>query len=481
MLATDFFSKSSSNPGLYVSFDEFINAIGDKLPLVFIAKVEPKSAMVRKELLEVAKVLKIDNSKKVRKIIGSLFNERDGEFFLTYIYRFRRYLRELVVSQHYMGLVIHGTANIGGTEKTITKIYVIGINDLRDGLFVNEVNSIPVEVEERLIEIRFGMLINDSIRFLDLYYTQDDVFRKVFRYDIDVVDPKAVLSVKDDVFGITVYRVSGEISFELMRADLRTYLSNLFRRQLYMYTAYIGADIIIGILLDHGFNVPLNVRFVRDETDHGFGNDTTVRITVPGALTRKTDMNKLLWAFERLLEDYFTVEDVREDERTIWLKGPELKIFVRLSSRFTYGRPRGDLVIDVTMPNETDAESTGLYADMLDDIVKNIEDLMNTEQEYKFQMGNHLIRIINGVPINFTYKPKVEPTHLMPISLTVFEPFQYFVTPRTKIHIEHVEHGTKELSFDNFYLLQIRTTEVSDNFIEKRNLLALRRLIKQYT
>ena len=96
-------------------------------------------------------------------------------------------------------------------------------------------------------------------------------------------------------------------------------------------------------------------------------------------------------------------------------------------------------------------------------------------------MGNHLIRLENALPVNLAYEPRVRPLFYPPISITVFNPMEFIVTPKSKVTIEHVEHGNREITFDDTYVLRIRTANVSNDHIEKRNVLALRRLIKQYT
>jgi hypothetical protein len=137
------------------------------------------------------------------------------------------------------------------------------------------------------------------------------------------------------------------------------------------------------------------------------------------------------------------------------------------------------LVFNIATP--TDIESKGYYIDIMSDIKKNVRELMDTEQEHTIYVGNHLIKLVNALPINFTYEPKVKPVFYPPLSLTVHQPMEYIVTPRTRVTIEHVEHGNREITFDDTYVLHVRTTNVANDYIEKRNVLALRRLMTQYT
>jgi hypothetical protein len=159
----------------------------------------------------------------------------------------------------------------------------------------------------------------------------------------------------------------------------------------------------------------------------------------------------------------------------------DFDVIIDLNVDYRYGEPRGDLLIDISMPFDPDAESKKYYVDIMSDVKKNVEELLNSEQRFTTYVGNHLIRLENALPINFTYEPKIKPVFYPPISITVFNPMEFIVTPKTKIVIEHVEHGAREITFDDTYVLRIRTTNVANDYIEKRNVLALRRLMTQYT
>jgi len=63
--------------------------------------------------------------------------------------------------------------------------------------------------------------------------------------------------------------------------------------------------------------------------------------------------------------------------------------------------------------------------------------------------------------------------------ITVYRPRTFLVTPRTKVTVEHSQHGSKRISFDSTYALEITTTNISDEHLEKVNVIALRKLLKQ--
>jgi hypothetical protein len=117
---------------------------------------------------------------------------------------------------------------------------------------------------------------------------------------------------------------------------------------------------------------------------------------------------------------------------------------------------------------------------MIHDIINNIRDMLNnSERVDEVIVGNHYIRIEHGLPVNFVYEPKIRPKLLDPLLITVYIPRTFLVTPKTRVVIEHAQHGTKHISFDSTYALEITTTNISDDYLEKVNVIALRKLLKQ--
>ena len=422
--------------------------------------IEFDNVKVRGELLDVVKLLRINDSKIARRMATFLFNDRDAEFFMQYVYRFRKYLKTVVIAPHYLEVVLEGEIRVGNKTGNIRRMYIVGVNDYKDMLFVNEVNTYVGKYD----------LYYDS-NGIAYKYADDSDFREAFGYDVDVLTPRITLGVDGDDF-MKSFRVSGEIVFEVIRTDIDYYVESLFKDHVRRYIAYLVSDFIARLLLDNGFSVPSSPEFAGVVPN-------TVRLFIPGAVTRNTNLEKVIMAFKRMLEGYFTVE--MTDSGIIRASTDDFSVIIDLNVDYRYGEPRGDLVVDVSMPNDTDAENRRYYVDIMSDIKKNVRELMNSEQTHVVHMGNHLIRLENAVPINFTYEPKVKPVFYPPLSLTVHQAMEYIVTPKTKIVIEHVEHGNREITFDDTYVLHIRTTNVANDYIEKRNVLALRRLITQYT
>ena len=443
----------------YVSLIDFIHELSGEdreaiaRHMSYIA-FDANSIMVRKELLELAKILRVNNPRIARRMANSLFNDRDTEFFMNYVHKFRKCVKNLVIAPHYMQIQLGG--RFGRWE--INRKYIVGLNDFKDTLFINEVDTYVHGLD---------VYVDDRFRY---FYTDDNSFRETFGYDIDVLDSTTLGLDSNEV--LRSFRVSGEVVFQVWTVDVDYYTERLFKPHVHRYIAYLAADYIARIMLDNGFNIPMSPGFRES-------SPATVRIIVPGALTRTADFEKVTVAFKRMLKDYFTVESTDVDP--IIVSTEDFKVEVILYSDYRYGEPRGDLMIEISMPDDTDAKSRKYYTEIMSDVKKNVRDLLDTGQMHTVYVGNHLIRLENVLPVNFTYEPRIKPVLYPPINLTVYQPMEYFVTPKTKIHIEHLEHGTRELSFNNTYVLDIRTTTVANDYIEKRNVLALRRLITQYT
>jgi hypothetical protein len=423
--------------------------------------IELDNVKVRRELLDVMRLLRINDSKIARRMATSLFNDRDAEFFIQYVYRFRKYLKTVVIAPHYLEVVLEGEIRVGGRTGNIRRMYIVGVNDYKDTLFVNEVNTYVGKYD----------LYYDS-NGIAYKYADDSDFREAFGYDVDVLTPRITLGVDGDNF-MKSFRVSGEVVFEVVRADIDYYVERLFKDHVRRYIAYLVSDFIARLLLDNGFSIPSSPEFAGIVPN-------TVRLFVPGAVTRNTNLEKVKMAFKRMLEDYFTTVEMK-DGGIIRASTDDFDVIIDLNVDYRYGEPRGDLVIDISMPFDPDAENRKYYVEIMSDIKKNVRELMSSEQTHVVHVGNHLIRLENALPINFTYEPKIKPVFYPPISITVFNPMEFIVTPKTKIVIEHVEHGAREITFDDTYVLRIRTTNVANDYIEKRNVLALRRLMTQYT
>jgi len=428
---------------------------------------------VRRELLDVAKMLLNDNKKIVERLAKEYFvDEMHALYFMEYVYKFRRFISRLIFAPHYLGVLLHATQEDerGREINRIQRYYVIGINDYSDGLFINELSTLSALVFK---VITYGNITIDA--------STDEDFKRFFGYDKDVLEQEAVLTLEyNNNTPLSRYRVSGEVVFEIWSASER-YITSLFNDQIQRYITYLIADKVMRILIDHGFNPDPNVRFR--------GSEVVIRL--PGILSGKlatwkredNDEAKVVKAFASIIGKYFTLKDVVTDgDKKIVISDETAMADVSfIFNRRGWGQRRGDLELWISPSGlGIDSPTSRTYDNMIHDIINNIRDMLNnSERVDEVMIGNHYIRIERGLPVNFVYEPKIRPKLLDPMLITVYRPRTFLVTPRTKVTVEHSQHGSKRISFDSTYALEITTTNISDEHLEKVNVIALRKLLKQ--
>ena len=427
---------------------------------------------VRRELFDAIKNMLFNDDKKIVERLARehFVDEMHATYFMEYVYKFRKVISSLIFAPHYLGIILHATReNRWGREvDKIRKYYVIGINDNTDGLFINEMGTLP--------PIFFDVVTYNGIT---ISTSTDADFRRYFGYHKDVLEQEAILTLENKN-SLIRYRVSGEIIFELRDAD-DDYLRSLFHERVERHIAYVVADKVMRVLIDHGFNPTLRTSVDGD----------IVIIRLPGILSGKlatwkredNDEAKVVKAFASIIGRYFTLKDVVTDgDKKIVISDETAMADVSfIFNRRGWGQRRGDLELWISPSGlGIDSPTSRTYDNMMHDIINSIRDMLNnSERVDEVIVGNHYIRIEHGLPVNFVYEPKIRPKLLDPMLITVYRPRTFLVTPRTKVAVEHTQHGSKRISFDSTYALEITTTNISDEHLEKVNVIALRKLLKQ--
>jgi hypothetical protein len=415
---------------------------------------------VRRELADIVRLLFNSGKEAAVELAGRLFlDDTHAGVFMSYVYEYRDRITDIVFSPNYMGISIEPPGEL-------IRNYVIGVNDYRDGLFINGVNLALLHVKSGVNDCymrRGGRIIVAT--------AGDGDFREVFGYDTDVPGQEAVLTTGGR--GSVSYRVQGEVVFELTRADNK-YLTELFREQVYRSIAIHVADKVMRLLVDHGFN-----------TDAVIAVDD-VLIVLPGALagiipnTSEDDEGVDRWAvardltglFASILGEYFTVRSTRFGNIHISDDIASASVFIEVDNRLR------DITLRVTAWRDTPTKH--IHDRMMSELIGSVKDMLkNSERTDELMIGNHYIKIERGLPVNFEYEPDpvLKPRMLRSMLITVSGLREFLVTPRTVVTIEHPQHGAKHLRFDGTYELRIRTTMISDSYIEDVNAVVLRRLV----
>jgi len=408
---------------------------------------------VRGELVDIVRLLFSGGEPVGRLVEGLFIDSTHAEFFMRNVLEGRRYVRIIVFSQNYLGVSIEPPWRPG-------RDYVIGVNDYRDGLFINELDLFSLYARNGIHHC-----YNESGSGVVIIATASDGdFRMAFDYDADVLSQEAVLTTGR-------YRVQGEVVFELTRADDK-HLESLFKEQVALSIANHMADKIVRILIDQGFNPSAEVS----------GGD--VYIIVPGALADiapnvpKCDplVSELRWGFIRklgglfasILGGYFTVMSTGDGSMIISDETAVVRVDVDVDSRLR------DVMLRVTA-----LEAKRIYDKMVGEIISNVKDMLNNSERIdELMIGNHYIRIERGLPINFEYEPEpvLKPRVLENLLVVVSIPRAFLVTPRSLVVIEHPQHGSRRLRFDGTYDLRVTTTTVSGRYVNSINAIVLKRL-----
>lgn len=431
--------------------------------------MDASNFFVRRELFVVANMLFNDDEEMVGRLAREYFvDELHALYFLEYVYKSRRDVCGLVFAPHYLGITLCRTIEIMSEHKIyeIRKYYVIGVNDYKDGLFINEFGEMPPSLYP---VTRYGNFAISA--------SKDEYFRKYFGYDKDILEDEAVLTLGQNNEP-TRYRVSGEIVFALQRAD-DDYIKSLFGEQVWRYITYIVADKMMRVLIDHGFNPEL-------PREHLGWKSAEIRL--PGISSElvaggrydsdDTRIIRIIKMFAPIIGKYFTILDIStKDVLGISILDEMVRAFVTFV--FNDEKLERSLSLWVTLSGllEMDSSTKRTYNTMMRDVINNVKDLLyNSERVDELMIGNHYIRIERGLPVNLVYEPKIRPKLLEPMLITVYRPRVFLVTPRTRVTVEHVQHGTRHISFDGTYALEITTTRVPFDYLEKMNAMALKRL-----
>jgi hypothetical protein len=401
---------------------------------------------VRRELLEIAEALFNDNEEAVWELARRLFiDDTHAGFFMRYVYRRREDVIRLVFAPHYLAIIMKSEPH-----KRFKPDFAIGVNDYRDGLFINELYL--ANVEYAITELCSD--IEKCVGGIIVAAVGDGDFRAAFGYDVDVLGQEAVITTSGR------YRVQGEVVFNIEEVD-DDYTKRLFNEQILRSILIYTADMVVRILIDHGFSPVAQVE----------GNGK-VLVRVP-VIPR--DIDGYLRFIAEILGKYFTVHyttyyTTKEVVHRLWISNNEVAAAIEANSDTED--------IDLTIEPWLRGPTGQVYNEMINAITGGIKDMLsNSERIDELLVGRHYIKIERGLPVNFTYEPGLKPKILEPVLITAHKPRAFLVTPRSLVTIEHPQHGVKRIRFNGTYELTVGTTWVSSSQIVNMNTIVFDRLL----
>jgi hypothetical protein len=401
---------------------------------------------VRRELLEIAGALFNDNEDAVLELARRLFiDDAHAGFFMRHVYRRRGDVIQLVFAPHYLAIIMKPEP-----YKRFKPDFAIGVNEYRDGLFINELYLANVEytITELCSDIEkcVGRIIVAAVG--------DDAFRAAFGYDRDVLGQEAIITTSGR------YRVQGEVVFNIEEVG-DDYPKRLFNEQVLRSISIYTADVVMRILIDHGLSPVARV---------GGSGEVLVRVPVI-----PHNIDGYLRVIAEILGKYFTAHystyfTMKEVVHRLWISNNE--VAAEMEANFN------DESIDFTIEPWLIEPTKQVYNEMINMIAGGIKDMLNNSERIdELLVGRHYIKIEHGLPVNFTYEPGLKPKILEPVLITVHKPRTFLVTPRSVVTIEHPQHGVKRIRFNGTYELTVNTTRVSSKQIVDMNTIIFDRLL----
>jgi hypothetical protein len=317
-------------------------------------------------------------------------------------------------------------------------MYVVGVDNLSNRLFVNKVPRLPSEYADAVYYGKFYVA-----------FTDDKAFWQIFGYDNDVDDSRPCVTI--DIIGN--YRIQGEIIMSAEKTDnLFMRLINNFDRSIEDYLQALAIDRMYGILMEIGYNpeitsigrnVELNVDIkVNDKQFSNFVNNVT-----------------------RAIKKYFDGVDNEIDYYYA-------KIFARTSDlgEITFHIQKRKDLDRINIYVDHDGRETMRKSQMYNKIVNELKNAFeNTPRgDFEFWLGEHRIRVKNAYSLNMTYVPEIQPIFINQLNISSNEN-AFAVYPDSAVQISHREHGNKCIKFNDAFVVWFLTTSVDIRFIEERN------------
>jgi hypothetical protein len=361
------------------------------------------------------------------------FTKVDRGLFLDehHFQRFLRYypplwiINTIILSRHYLGILTYRNDGPDG------RFVVVGINDFKRGLFVNEFDTWFVRwLGERLLVkkdefgIPFNIIITSDRRFM----------KEVFGYDEEAPD-NGVLRVREGVDS-TAYRVQGEVVFVLRRFDPEKITRDWVGGTIAKGIEYVVRELLYKTLVEGGVKVE---RATDDEWWVG-GDDGLLR----------------------LVKHIAQVLNERYKLTSVWVDNSETGVGVVVSdvrvALVAKPRDEGGYIVRVNVDRNS-VRNTPLFNEVAGRVVERVRQFIgdSINNTFTMEVGLHDVIINNASRLDVTINPK--PLGVaFPFSIRVYDENAFVVTEKSSAVVRHIIHGEKAFKFDGAYLLWVRTT-----------------------
>jgi len=383
-----------------------------------------------------------------KKFAKTYFAEPHRDYYLTYIAKARKYIKEAVISENY--IIVH--IKYPGTWSEL-KWYAIGIDTDTDMLFVNRVRAPPYPGSDL---IRTDIINGVSVE----YVKEQHIKRLVFGYDTDITEDSYTIGL--GALPDRQFRVQGDIVFNVIRYNGADNVFAWSHGEITRYVAYLLADKIIALLTDYGISAEL----VLNER-----NMYAIRIrggTDSSRWSKFARRNRS--RVVQILSEYFdTKVETPASFETIEISDGTIRGRLEIVSRAYFNSKYGDTFIVI---REVRGDA------ILNKMVRDMTELLNAQQPVDIvrNYGNHRIELKRVIPVSFSYTPDIKPLYLDPQAIYVIARNSFIVDRESVATLTHKEHGTRTIRFAGKYVLHITTTHHDDDDVVHRNRVALSKI-----
>ncbi len=357
-----------------------------------------------------------------------------------HVQRLERYslwhVEEVVLSRHYMGVVFRRP----GEKRPWMAEYrfiIIGINDFKSRLFVNEFREplwLRLDRQVLVRENEFGA------PFTITATTDRQFMKNVFNYDEEAPD-SGVLSVREGVDS-TAYRVQGEVVFELRRLDPEKIARDWVGGKIAEGIEYVVRELLYKTLVEGG----VKVERATDDEWWVNGDDGLLR---------------LVKRIAQVLNGHYKLTSV-------WVDNSEAGVGVVVSDVGValVAKPRGDYkdgyIVRVNVDRNT-VKNTQLYNEVVKHVAERVRQFIGggINNTFTMEVGLHDVTINNAARLDVTINPKPLGVAL-PFSIRVYDENAFVVTEKSSAIVRHIIHGERAFRFDGEYLLWARTTRARE-------------------
>ena len=364
---------------------------------------------------------------------------RDYEASIYGEKRGKSYSKSLVISKSYIGIYVKVKVESDycyGNEYEY--MYVVGVDNLSNKLFVNKVPRMPSEYADAVYYGKFYVA-----------FTDDKAFWQIFGYNYDVDDSRQCVTIDS----IGNYRVQGEIVITCEKTnDLFMRLINNFDSSIEDYLQALALDRMYGILMEIGYNPEIT----------SIGRNVELNIDIK---LNDKQFSNFVNNVTRAIKKYF--DGVNNEIDYCYAK-----IFARtgdlgeITFHIVRRKNLDRINICVDYVGRETMHKSQLYNKVISELKSAFE---NTHRgDFEFWLGEHRIRVKNAYSLRMTYVPEIQPIFINELNISSNEN-AFAVYPDSVVQISHGEHGNKCIKFNDAFVVRFLTTSVDRRFTEERN------------